>query len=148
MLRPIEIIILFYSRTRNGTNINFIAVFISMLNSRFLIYKDLSHYSNSASEMFQWKQGVINQRQRVIFPRRFKRKNQRNQEKKKAKGSLIFLPPRSFILFLRHFLSHIHLPFLIWCSCYISFPPETLLFHTKKWLLIREGKSEDERLQT
>lgn len=53
MLRPIEIIILFYSRTRNGTNINFIAVFISMLNSRFLIYKALSHYSNSATEMFQ-----------------------------------------------------------------------------------------------
>lgn len=53
MLRPIEIIILFYSRTRNGTNINFSAVFISMLNSGFLTYKVLSHYFNSATEMFQ-----------------------------------------------------------------------------------------------
>jgi len=53
MLSPTQTIILFYSRTRNGTNINFIAVFISMLNSRFLIYKNLSHYSNSTIEMFQ-----------------------------------------------------------------------------------------------
>lgn len=75
MWRPTQTIILFYSRIRNGTNINFIAVFISMLNARFLIYKNLSPYSNSTTEMFWWKQGVINQKQRMIFPRRrFKRK--------------------------------------------------------------------------
>lgn len=119
MLRPIEIIILFYSRTRNGRNINFIAVFISMLNSRFLIYKDLSHYSNSASEMFQWKQGVINQRQRVIFPRRFKRKNQRNQEKKKQKVASFFCLPDHlscfsdifWAIFICHSSSGVPVPF-------------------------------------
>lgn len=75
MLRPTQIITLFYSRTRNGTNINFTAVFISMLNSRILIYKNFSHYSNSITEMFQWKREVIYQKQRMLFPRkRFKRK--------------------------------------------------------------------------
>lgn len=74
MLRPTQTMILLYSRTRNGTNINFTAVFISMLNSRFLIYKNLSHYSNSATEMFQWKQGIMNQKQRMIFVRRYAKK--------------------------------------------------------------------------
>lgn len=112
MLRPTQTIILFYSRTRNGTNINFIEAFISMLNLRFLIYMNLSHYSVSTTEMFQRKQGVINQKQRMIFPRkRFKRKKkiyQRNQ--KTAMRSFTSLPPRIFIWFLKCFLNHIHQP--------------------------------------
>lgn len=113
MLRPIEIIILFYSRTRNGTNINFSAVFISMLNSGFLTYKVLSHYFNSATEMFQWKQGVINQKQRMIFPRRFKRKktqrSKTNQTKPPMGSSFFCLPDNLFCfqdIFWAIFISH------------------------------------------
>lgn len=136
MLRPTQTIILFYSRTRNGTNINFIEAFISMLNLRFLIYMNLSHYSVSTTEMFQRKQGVINQKQRMIFPRkRFKRKKKNISKKSENSHEELHFSASQNIYLVSKMLSE---PYSLACS--ILPPPEALLLHSKKWLVAGEGK--------
>lgn len=137
-------ILLLYSRTKNWTNIKFIVAFMSMLNSRFLIYMNHSHYSNPTTEIFQAKQESINQKQRIIFPRRFKinnnKKSQRNLNT--VMENFIFLPPWTFILFLKHFLSHIYQP-----APFLPLP-EALILKSEKWVGTEEGKWEDQKLPT